>query len=60
MTKVLKDAKEAYEAWQEAANGSYIERTMEHAIARDIVPALIHALETAPKVVGFDGGKNAE
>lgn len=52
--QVIKDARDAFNAWKEAPTGSYVERAMEAAIVRDIVPALIHAAERKPQVIGFE------
>lgn len=51
----LEDARQAYKAWQEAPQGSYVERTMADSIVRDIVPALIHVAERKAQPIGFQG-----
>jgi hypothetical protein len=51
--QVLDDARSAYMAWKETAQGSYLERTLADAIVRDIVPALIAAAERKPLPLGF-------
>lgn len=51
--QVIEDARSAHKAWREAAPGSYVERALADAIARDILPALIHASERSPQPLGF-------
>lgn len=51
---VIRDAKDAFDAWKESPRGSYVERTLADAIVRDIVPALIHVAEYPPRPLGFN------
>ena len=53
--QVIEDAQDAYNAWREAQQGSYVARVLADSICRDILPALIVVAQRKPQPLGYSG-----
>lgn len=58
--QVVEDAQDAYNAWKEAPQGSYVERILADSICRDILPALIHVAQRKPMPLGYSTEQTLE
>lgn len=52
--KLIEDSDQAFEAWKEAPQGSYLERTLADSIVKDLFPSVLTALKSKQSKTGFD------
>lgn len=52
--KLIEDADQAFEAWKDAPQGSYLERTLADSIVKDLFPSLLNALKNKQDKTGFE------
>lgn len=52
--KLIEDSDQAFEAWRDAPQGSYLERTLADSIVKDLFPSVLNALKNKQSKTGFD------
>lgn len=52
--KLIEDSDQAFEAWKNSPNGSYLERTLADSIVADLFPSILQALKSKKNTTGFD------
>lgn len=52
--KLIEDSDQAFEAWRDAPQGSYPERTLADSIVKDLFPSVLNALKNKQSKTGFD------